>query len=280
MSVYYYLKWCTGTNPPKNRNLKSNSNPPNPNSNPNCGARQRNFTPMLSSMGMRQPFFPSSLRNRKGVHSLTWMGIIASRGCESRNPQHMRRTMVVNARKSNLVTAGNFPSSVGLVSWKRALCCESNDKNEVQMVEGQDGRERLPEISPDDVVDGKVGLIKKRICGYSGDIDMPAPQVEEEVANDRFVWRSPTPRTGRVSGDIVDIPVIPRRELNAEEVISALEANGAMEVRIVNLKGKSTICDAMIFCTAKSVPHMRVRIFSLLLFLTMYHCTFRINIMK
>ncbi len=211
---------------------------------------------------MRQPFFPSSLRNRKGVHSLAWMGVTASRDCESRNHQHMRRTMVVNARKSNLVTAGNFLSSVGLVSWKRALCFESNDKNGVQTVEGRDGRERLPEISPDDVVGGKVGLIEKRICGYSGDIDIPAPQVEEEVANDRFVWRSPAPRTGRVGGDIVDIPVIPRRELNAEEVISALEANGAMEVRIVNLKGKSTICDSMIFCTAKSVPHMRVRILS------------------
>ncbi len=221
-------------------------------------------------MGMRQPFFPSSLRNRKSVRSLAWVGIIASRGCESRIPQHiLRRTMVLNARKSSRVTAGNFSSSVGVVSWKRALSCESDDKNGVKAVEGRVGRESLSEISPDDVVGDKVRLIEKRLCGYSDDIDIPAPpQAEDKAVNDRFVWRSPAPRTGRYGGDIVDIPVIPRRDLNAEEVISALEANGAMEVRVVNLKGKSTICDSMIFCTAKTVPHMRVRSFSSLLFIT------------
>ncbi len=87
-----------------------------------------------------------------------------------------------------------------------------------------------------------------------------SPKVEKEVENGRFVWRSPAHRTGRVGSD-VDIPVIHRKELTAEEVVSALEANGVMDLKTINLKGKSTICDAMIFCTAKSVPHMRVRTF-------------------
>ncbi len=87
----------------------------------------------------------------------------------------------------------------------------------------------------------------------------PAPKADVGVENEKFIWRSPAPRTGRMVGDIVDIPVIPRKELTIDEVANALEANGAIEVSTINLKGKSTICDGMIFCTAKSVPHMRVR---------------------
>ncbi len=118
---------------------------------------------------MRQPSFLSAFKNRKGVHSLTWTGLIASRGCESRSPHHMHRTMVLNARKSSLVIAGNCTWLVGLVAaWKRGLCCESNDKNRVQTVEGHDGRERLCDIiSPDEVVGSKVVLIEERIRGYS-----------------------------------------------------------------------------------------------------------------
>jgi len=52
--------------------------------------------------------------------------------------------------------------------------------------------------------------------------------------------------------------VKPRVPLTQEEVVAALDANGAVDVRVVNLEGKSTLCEAMIFCTGLSGRHMRV----------------------
>ncbi len=78
---------------------------------------------------------------------------MASRGCEIHRPQHLHRIMVANSiKKGKLATAGNFPWSVGLTFLKRDVCFESHDKNGVQTIEGQDGRESLSDISPDEVV--------------------------------------------------------------------------------------------------------------------------------
>ncbi len=107
------------------------------------------------------------------MHSLTRNCLIASRGCESRSPHHVQRKMVLNARKSSLVMAGNC--TVGLVAaWKRGLCCESNDKNGAQTVEGHDGGERLFDIiSPDEVVGSKVALIEDHHIHGCSDINAP-----------------------------------------------------------------------------------------------------------
>jgi ribosomal silencing factor RsfS len=40
--------------------------------------------------------------------------------------------------------------------------------------------------------------------------------------------------------------------------MNALEANGALDIKVIDLEGKSTLCSAMIFCTGLSGRHMRV----------------------
>lgn len=50
----------------------------------------------------------------------------------------------------------------------------------------------------------------------------------------------------------------PRVNLTVQEVVNALEAKGAIDVRVVDLKGKDTgMGDAMVFSTATTPLQMR-----------------------
>ena len=49
-----------------------------------------------------------------------------------------------------------------------------------------------------------------------------------------------------------------RVPLNVEEVVAALERNGALDVKVIPLAGKSDLAEAMICCTGKSQRHMQV----------------------
>ena len=46
-------------------------------------------------------------------------------------------------------------------------------------------------------------------------------------------------------------------KLTAEEIVGALQQERGIDVRVVDLAGKSDLADQLIFVTGKSVPHMR-----------------------
>ncbi|RLN55746.1 hypothetical protein BBP00_00008363 [Phytophthora kernoviae] len=80
-----------------------------------------------------------------------------------------------------------------------------------------------------------------------GDTETKAEEAEE------LEWQAP--HAGDRHADI--IPAVPQTYLTIDEVQEALEREKAIDVYTVDLAGKSSLADYMVFATGKSQAHMR-----------------------
>ncbi|KAF4321131.1 hypothetical protein BBO99_00004394 [Phytophthora kernoviae] len=80
-----------------------------------------------------------------------------------------------------------------------------------------------------------------------GDTETKAEEAEE------LEWQAP--HVGDRHADI--IPAVPQTYLTIDEVQAALEREKAIDVYTVDLAGKSSLADYMVFATGKSQAHMR-----------------------
>lgn len=83
-----------------------------------------------------------------------------------------------------------------------------------------------------------------------------APGSTQTAGERAWTWSTPSPlRPGRGAAEI---PIIPRTNLTVEEVVKAIEGQGAVDVRAIDLRGKGAgMGDFMIFSTATTPLHMR-----------------------
>eukprot|EP00752_Nemacystus_decipiens_P011222 g9972.t1 len=105
------------------------------------------------------------------------------------------------------------------------------------------------------------GLACRRWLSDSTAADAPttapaAPDVAPATDGRTWTWSTPSPnRPGRGGAEI---PVIPRVNLTVDEVVKAIETQGATDVRAIDLRGKGTgMGDFMVFSTATTPLHMR-----------------------
>ncbi|OQR91339.1 hypothetical protein ACHHYP_04791 [Achlya hypogyna] len=83
--------------------------------------------------------------------------------------------------------------------------------------------------------------------GSSDDEDVPDP------ASPSYDWSLPD--AGSRHADI--IPPIPKTYMTMEELLPALEREQAIDVYTIDLNGKSSLAEHMVFCTGRSRAHMR-----------------------
>eukprot|EP00903_Cladosiphon_okamuranus_P009753 g9272.t1 len=105
---------------------------------------------------------------------------------------------------------------------------------------------------------GIAGLVHgRRWLSDSTPADAPKPTAARAGTDGRtWTWSTPSPnRPGRGGAEI---PVIPRKNLTVDEVVGAIEAQGATDVRAIDLRGKGAgMGDFMVFSTATTPLHMR-----------------------
>ncbi|KAJ0405919.1 hypothetical protein ATCC90586_005864 [Pythium insidiosum] len=95
-------------------------------------------------------------------------------------------------------------------------------------------------------------------CDLETPRNFPAGSEEAEAAAGLAVdgpseWE--VPDAGKRNADI--IPPIPQTYLTLDEVLAALEREKAIDVYTVDLAGKSSLADFMVFTTGRSQAHMR-----------------------